>query len=48
MIQKPIVCKSEATGNTYRVTRYKDLGEGKILAIEKERIVAEDDKEEKR
>ncbi len=36
--KKGIIATSEATGITYRVFRWEDLGEGKIVCIEKERV----------
>ncbi len=34
--KKGLICKSDLTGNLYRVTKWYDLGNGKIEAIHKE------------
>ena len=36
--KKGIIAKSDITGNTYRVFKWEDLGNGKIACIHKERV----------
>ena len=36
--KKGIIAKSDATGNSYRVFKWEDLGEGKIRCINKKLI----------
>ena len=40
--KKGIIAKSEMTGNTYRVFKWEDLGDGKIACIEKIKLTSKE------